>query len=284
MIKKQKTLFILLFGLFPNIIFSQSFGPWETIYNDNQLSVEVQFKIEPSSCLNSVKNKIQYRINGKLSSLDYYLIWTTDYKDCSGNVFFQEHSLNISSGNALANGTDIALGDTWPSIEDEFLADKVLVKFYNVHTSNSPSNLSGIKGWAQTEKKAEVSNNKAEVEESNCYTKWAHKFQERGAEYVADGTYRDVIISIRSEADAECYNGKCDVKDGKVIAMYIKMGNGAFEQIKKKSRYENVPLVIKNGISTPLLTMEGELIHVLFVKKIKPKKAGFVKAADPTDN
>lgn len=122
------------------------------------------------------------------------------------------------------------------------------------------------------------------ADDSNCYTKWAQKFQDRGAEDVADGTYADVIISIRTGSDAECYNGKCDVKEGKVIAMYIKMEDGNFEQIKRKARYENVPLVITNGMSSPLLTMESDLINVLFVKKIKPKKAGFVKAAEPTDD
>ncbi|MGZ4054692.1 MAG: hypothetical protein ACXVPM_07305, partial [Bacteroidia bacterium] len=73
-------------------------------------------------------------------------------------------------------------------------------------------------------------------------------------------------------------------KDGRVVAMYIKLEDGSFEPLKKKSRYENVPLVITNGMSSPLLTMESELINVLFVKKIKPKKAGFVKAADPSDD
>ncbi len=131
-------------------------------------------------------------------------------------------------------------------------------------------------GSAQGTKKVE--------EESNCYTKWAQKFQDRGAEEVVDGSFADVIISIRNGGDAECYNGKCDVKDGKVVAMYIKLEDGSFEQIKRKSRYENVPLIITNGMSSPLLTMESELINVLFVKKIKPKKAGFVKAAEPSDD
>ena len=125
---------------------------------------------------------------------------------------------------------------------------------------------------------------KKAAEGDNCYTKWAQKFEDRGADEVADGSYSDVIITIRSGADAECYNGKCDVKDGKVTAMYLKMEDGSYEQIKKKSRYEGVPLVITNGMSSPLLTMDSELINVLFVKKIKPKKAGFVKAADPTDD
>ena len=125
---------------------------------------------------------------------------------------------------------------------------------------------------------------KTTLDENNCYTKWAQKFQDRGAEDVADGTHADVIISIRSGSDAECYNGKCDVKEGKISAMYIKMEDGNFELIKRKARYENVPLIITNGMSSPLLTMESDLINVLFVKKIKPKKAGFVKAAEPTDD
>ena len=71
-------------------------------------------------------------------------------------------------------------------------------------------------------------------DENNCYLKWAQKFEERGAEEVADGVYDDVIITFRSGSDAECYNGKCEVKGGKVIAMYIKMEDGSFEQVKKK--------------------------------------------------
>lgn len=120
-------------------------------------------------------------------------------------------------------------------------------------------------------------------DENNCYLKWAQKFEERGAEEVADGVYDDVIITFRSGSDAECYNGKCEVKGGKVIAMYIKMEDGSFEQVKKKLRYD-FPVTINNGISKTVLTLEDELINVLFIKKIKPKKAGFVKAAEPTDD
>jgi uncharacterized protein YxeA len=66
--------------------------------------------------------------------------------------------------------------------------------------------------YAQTNKKVE--------EESNCYLKWAQKFEARGAEDVADGTYTDVIITFRNGSSAECFNGKCDVKDGKITAIY----------------------------------------------------------------
>jgi hypothetical protein len=120
-------------------------------------------------------------------------------------------------------------------------------------------------------------------EETNCYLKWAKKFEDRGADDVADGTYADVIITIRNGSEAECYNGKCEVKDGKVVGMYRQMEDGNFELIKKKLRYD-FPITITNGMSKTVLTFEDELINVLFVKKIKAKKAGFVKAAEPTDD
>ena len=120
-------------------------------------------------------------------------------------------------------------------------------------------------------------------EETNCYLKWAQKFENRGADEVADGVYSDVIITFRNGSDAECFNGKCEVKEGKIIVMYIRLENGTYELVKKKLRYD-FPVTITNGMSKPVLTMEDELINVLFIKKIKPKKAGFEKAADPSDD
>lgn len=120
-------------------------------------------------------------------------------------------------------------------------------------------------------------------EETNCYLKWAQKFENRGADEVADGVYSDVIITFRNGSDAECFNGKCEVKEGKIIVMYIRLENGTYEQVKKKLRYD-FPVTITNGMSKPVLTMEDELINVLFIKKIKPKKAGFEKAPDPSDD
>ncbi len=129
--------------------------------------------------------------------------------------------------------------------------------------------------YAQAGKKVE--------EESNCYIKWAQKFEARGAEDVADGTYSDVIITFRTGSDAECFNGKCDVKDSRIIAMYTKLEDGTYALVKKKLRYD-FPVTITNGMSKTVPTLDDELINVLFVKKIKPKKASFEKAAEPTDD
>ncbi len=130
---------------------------------------------------------------------------------------------------------------------------------------------------------AQTSSPKSTEEPTNCYLKWAQKFEERGSEDIIDGTYADVIITFRNGSEADCYNGKCDVKDGVITAMYRKMEDNTFELVKKKLRYD-FPITITNGMSKTVLTYEDELINVLFIKKIKPKKAGFIKAAEPTDD
>lgn len=121
-------------------------------------------------------------------------------------------------------------------------------------------------------------------DESNCYLKWAQKFEARGADDVADGVYSDVIITFRNGGDAECYNGKVEVKEGRVIAMFLKMEDGSYEPVKKKSKYDNIPVKVVNGMSSTVVTKEDELINVLFIKKIRPKKAGFEKAPEPSDD
>ncbi len=115
---------------------------------------------------------------------------------------------------------------------------------------------------------------------SNCYTRWEEKFEERGATEVKDGTYDDIIISVRSGPDAQCYSGKVEVKDGKIIAMHRRMADGSYEIYKPKLKYE-IPMTITNGISATLLTMDDALINVIFPKTLKPKKVGYTAAPDP---
>ncbi len=124
---------------------------------------------------------------------------------------------------------------------------------------------------------------KKDVIETNCYLKWAQKFEERGAMDVEDGTYTDVILTFRNGSSASCFNGKADVKNNMVTAMYLKLEDGTFEQVKRKWKYEIKDVTIQNGISKTLITIDDELINVMFVKKIKPKKKGYEKAPDPNN-
>src|ERR1043165_2531676 len=90
--------------------------------------------------------------------------------------------------------------------------------------------------------------------ELNCYNKWAAKFEDRGAEEVADGIYEDVIITNRQGSKATCNNGKAEVRKGKVIKFYILLSDGSHEEVKrtwKNNSNENVTII--NGISKSMI-------------------------------
>jgi hypothetical protein len=121
--------------------------------------------------------------------------------------------------------------------------------------------------------------------ELNCYNKWAAKFEERGADEVKDGVYEDVIITNRQGPKAICYNGKAEVRNGFITKFYILLDDGSHEEFKrnwKNNSNENINVI--NGISKGMISVQGEIINVLWPSKIRPKKAKPIAAAEPTDD
>jgi hypothetical protein len=123
------------------------------------------------------------------------------------------------------------------------------------------------------------------VAELNCYNKWAAKFEERGADAVADGVYEDVIITNRQGAKAVCNTGKAEVRNGKVVKFYILLSDGSHEQVKrtwKNNSDEDITII--NGISKSLISVHGEIINIIWPNLIKAKKAKPIPAPEPTDD
>lgn len=120
-------------------------------------------------------------------------------------------------------------------------------------------------------------------ETQSCYQKYAAAFEKRGAHQIEDGTYDDVIITFRKGSMAECLYGKVQVKKGNINTheMYLKFEDGSHEKIFRKYRFPDQEIDITNGMSKTMVTIDDELITVLFVKKIKPKKKSYMKAPDP---
>jgi hypothetical protein len=126
---------------------------------------------------------------------------------------------------------------------------------------------------------------KTEVPELNCYNKWSVKFEERGAEEIKDGVYNDVIITFRQGAKADCYTGKAEVKDGKLIRFYLILDDGNFDEVKKLWKNEsNKNVEIINGISGTMITVHNELVNVVWPAKLKAKKASPKRAPEPVDD
>lgn len=129
-------------------------------------------------------------------------------------------------------------------------------------------------GYSQTSDDAQVT----------CYQKYAEIFEKRGADEVVDGIYDDVIITFRKGSMADCFYGKVIVKGGKINfdEMFLKFEDNTYERVVRKYRNPDQIISIINGMSRTIVTVEDELIDILFVKKIKPKKKSYVKAVDPT--
>lgn len=124
-----------------------------------------------------------------------------------------------------------------------------------------------------------------EPRELTCFNKWSQKFDERGADEVEDGVYTDVIITSRIGAKANCWSGKAEVRNKKLVKCYIIKEDNSEEEITRTwKNNSNKEVSIINGISTSMITVHNELINVLWPKKIKAKKAAAKKAPDPTDD
>jgi hypothetical protein len=124
-----------------------------------------------------------------------------------------------------------------------------------------------------------------EPRELTCYNKWSQKFDERGAEEIEDGVYTDVIITSRIGSKANCWSGKAEVRNKKLVKCYIiKEDNSEEEVTRTWKNNSNKEVTIINGVSTSMITVHNELINVLWPKKIKAKKAAAKKAPDPSDD
>lgn len=132
---------------------------------------------------------------------------------------------------------------------------------------------------------AQMKSQNEEPRELTCYNKWSQKFDERGAEDVEDGIYTDVIITSRIGSKANCWSGKAEVRNKKLIKCYIMKEDNSYEEVTRTWKgTSNKEVSIINGISTSMITVHNELINVLWPKKIKAKKAAAKKAPDPTDD
>lgn len=120
-------------------------------------------------------------------------------------------------------------------------------------------------------------------ESATCYQKYAKVFEVRGAKEVKDGTYDDVIITIRKGRFADCFLGKVTLIDGEIIKSSIKLSyvDNSFETLNRSYKSDEGVKIV-GGISQTLLTDDEELINIMFVSAIKPKKKALKRAPEPS--
>lgn len=114
----------------------------------------------------------------------------------------------------------------------------------------------------------------------NCFQRYEKAFKERGAKLIDDGEHDNVVITVRKGSECECLTGKVLIEYGAVIKTYVKMEDGKYEELNKKFKTGLGDIYVFNGISKTRTTIDSELINVVFVDKINPKKANYVKAPE----
>lgn len=121
--------------------------------------------------------------------------------------------------------------------------------------------------------------------DEGCHAKYVKVFEVRGANQVADGEHKDVVITVRKGSFEDCFIGKVEVKDGLVDKNSIQLTfvDGTFENFNRAYKSKD-PARIINGMSETMITQDEELINVLFVSAIKPKKKAYKRAPEPDFN
>lgn len=119
-------------------------------------------------------------------------------------------------------------------------------------------------------------------EDVTCYQKYAKVFEVRGANEVKDGAHKSVIITVRKGSFADCFMGTVNVKNGTVDVNSIQLSfiDNSTERFNRTYKYED-PITITNGMSRTMVTRDDELVNVLFIEEIKPKKKEYMRAPDP---
>lgn len=117
--------------------------------------------------------------------------------------------------------------------------------------------------------------------EDNCYQKYAKLFEERGANPAVEGWADNVIITIRKGTEADCFIGKVRILKDTVSDVFIKFSDGDMERLQKKFKKFDKPTIVTNGISSTMVTIDDELINIIFPDLLKPKKKAYQRAPLP---
>lgn len=129
------------------------------------------------------------------------------------------------------------------------------------------------------------------VASSNCFKEWYTLFKERGATPIPDGV-NDVIITLRNNEYSECFMGRVEVSNGRLVGkLQIQKVDGSFEEFDKRvsASFQNEQGTLKedlrevvNGMSASVVLADGDYIRLFFYKSLASKPVANKKAPAPS--
>ena len=127
--------------------------------------------------------------------------------------------------------------------------------------------------------------------QSNCYDDYFKVFNERGANAVPDGIH-EVVFTIRDGNKADCYMGKVEVKNNRIVnTLGVMLEDGSLKkmgfQLNAKYTDASNPAIlymeIVNGMSAAFLSEDNKLVNIFFIKQLN-SKARSIKLAPPANS
>lgn len=113
-----------------------------------------------------------------------------------------------------------------------------------------------------------------------CYNEWKKVFENRGAFFVNDGEHDKIVLVVRTEKTTNCYTASVVVKGGVVISTALYFDDDSYEAVEYEFK-DALAWSINNGMSKTRITVDDEMITIMFTDKIKPKKKKLKSAPKP---
>ncbi len=127
--------------------------------------------------------------------------------------------------------------------------------------------------FAQSQGSKSTGSAQANKPASNCYEEWYSVFKERGANPVANGI-QEAVVTIRNGNYSECFMGRVNVLDGKVLGRpQVQKMDGTYEDWGKDVSHKyfntdgtrteegNSLLTITNGMTGEMLLADGDIVR-----------------------
>jgi hypothetical protein len=145
--RKAPLYFFTLFFLCQHA-YSQSWTPWQNLYSDGTIAVDISFKNSPTACdVTGKTSKYRYRIQGALKNFPSFVTWKMEYENCNGILYEEANSINIGKGGDV--GIIESMDFVMNAVNVKLLQDEVSISTYEERKKISQSITKNESKWTQ---------------------------------------------------------------------------------------------------------------------------------------
>jgi hypothetical protein len=130
----QSLLFIILFLFCLSGFAQQGWQPWERLYDDEYVSVDIQYSLSDNACDDEGRLfKYRLKLAGRYRTYPVYVCWKMSFINCSDNLFYQDINAELwKQGGGKIDSTQLI-----ESIDNRFQAKRLIQPYYDITISRN---------------------------------------------------------------------------------------------------------------------------------------------------